>query len=193
MGNTNAQLFNKLNHLQQQLNFLVNRSKQSYYARMAKKLTNVSKNFKAYWSLLRRLLNNKKILLILPLFHENKFVTNFKEKAELFNSYFPIQYSLISNSSKLPSHIQYLTDNLLSCESFSRDKIAKVIQNLDPNKAHGHDNISICLLKVCGPSIYKLLEIIFNQCLETGVFSSKWKKGSIVPIHKKEDKPTLKN
>ena len=57
---------------------------------MTKKLTNVSKNYKAYWSLLRRLLNNKKISLIPPLLHENKFVMDFKEKAELFNSHFAI-------------------------------------------------------------------------------------------------------
>ena len=50
-----------------------------------KKLSNVSENCKAYWSLLTRLLNNKKIPLIPPLFHENKFLTDFKEKAELFN------------------------------------------------------------------------------------------------------------
>ena len=50
-----------INHLQEQLNFLISRSKQNYYARMTKKLTNVGKNCKAYWSLLRRLLNNKKI------------------------------------------------------------------------------------------------------------------------------------
>ena len=37
-SNTNAQLLNKLNHLQEQLNFLINRSKQNYYARMAKNL-----------------------------------------------------------------------------------------------------------------------------------------------------------
>ena len=49
------------------------------------------------------------------------------------------------------------------------------------------------MLKVCGPSIYKLLEIIFNQSLETGVFPSEWKKGNIVPIHKKGAKQTLKN
>ena len=59
-SNTNAQLLHKLNHLQEQLNFLINRSKQNYYARMTKKLTNVSKNYKAYWSLLRHLLDNKK-------------------------------------------------------------------------------------------------------------------------------------
>ena len=114
-------------------------------------------------------------------------MTEFKEKAEFFNSHFATQCSLISNSSKLPSHIQYLTNNRLSCVSFSHDKIAKVIQNLDPNKAHGHDNTSMRMLKVCGPSIYK------SQCLETGVFPSEWRKGNVVLIHRKGDKQTLKN
>ena len=127
-----------------------------------KKLTNVSKNCKAYWSLRRRLLSNKKIPLIPPLFHENKFETDFKEKVELFNFHFATQCPLISSSSKLPSHIKYLTDNDLSLARISHDKVAKVIQNLDPNKAHGHDNIRIRIVKLCGPSIYKLLEIIFN-------------------------------
>ena len=52
---------------------------------MVKKLNNLQRNSKAYWSLLRCLLNNKKIPLIPPLFYENKFVTNFLEKAEVFN------------------------------------------------------------------------------------------------------------
>ena len=62
---------------------------------MTKKRTDVSKNFKAS-------LKQQKIPLIPPLFHENKFVKDFKEKVELFNSRFGKQYSLISNSSKLP-------------------------------------------------------------------------------------------
>ena len=66
--------------------------------------------------------------------------------------------------SKRSSYIQYLTDICLSSVSFSHDKIAKVIQNLDPNKAHGHDKISIRMLKAFGTSVYKPLEIIFNQC-----------------------------
>ena len=37
-SNSNAQLLNKLNHLQEQLNFLINRSKQYYYAWMTKNL-----------------------------------------------------------------------------------------------------------------------------------------------------------
>ena len=47
-SNNNVQLLNKLNHLQEKLNFLINKSKQDYYARMTKKLTNVSKNCKTY-------------------------------------------------------------------------------------------------------------------------------------------------
>ena len=49
------------------------------------------------------------------------------------------------------------------------------------------------MLKICGSLIYKTLEMIFNQCIETGVFPSEWKDGNIVPIHKKGDKQTLKN
>ena len=94
---------------------------------------------------------------------------------------------------KLPSHLHYLTDNRLSSVRFSQDDIAKIIQNLDPNKAHGHDNISIRMLKICGSSIYKPLEMIFKQCIETGFFPSEWKKANIVPIHKKGDKQTIEN
>ena len=118
---------------------------------------------------------------------------DFKEKVELFNSHFATQCSLISNSSKLPSLIKYLTGNRLFLVSFCHDKVAQVIQILDPNKTHGHDNISIHMVKICGPSIYKPLEIIFNECLKTGVFPSEWKLGNIVPVHKKGDKRMLQN
>ena len=84
-----------------------------------------------------------------------------------------------------------MSDNRLSSVTFSQGNIAKIIQNLDPNKAHGHDNISIRI--ICGSSMYKPLEMIFKQCIETGVFPSEWKKASIVPIHKKGDKQTLEN
>ena len=81
-----------------------------------------------------------------------------------------------------------MTDNRLSSASFSQDNIAKIIQKFDPNKAHGHDNISTCMLKICGSSIYKAMELIIKQFIETGVFPSEWKKGNIVFIHKEGDK-----
>ena len=66
---------------------------------------------------------------------------------------------LNKNSSKFPTHLHHWTGNHLSSVNFCQDDIAKIIQNLDPNKAHGHDNISISMLKICGSSIDKPLEM----------------------------------
>ena len=108
-----------------------------------------SKNTKAYWALLKIFLNNRKIRVIPPLFHNSKFITDFKEKAELFNSFFAKQCSLIKNESKLPPRLHFLTDKRLSMVKFVNNDILKIIQNLNPNKAHGHDKISIRMLKLC--------------------------------------------
>ena len=53
--------------------------------------------------------------------------------------------------------------------------------------------ISIRILKLCGEAICRPLNTIFKTCLNTGKFSSEWKKGNVVPIHKKDDKQTVKN
>ena len=98
--------------------------------------------------MLKTFLNNKKITLIPPLYHQGDFITNFKVKAGLFYSFFASQCSLIKNDSKLPPYLNYKTDNRLSTVSFSIDDIAKILQNLDPNKAHGHDKISIQMLQL---------------------------------------------
>ena len=66
---------------------------------------------------------------------------------------FAKQCSLTKNNSKLSTHFQYLTDNRLSFVSFVQGDIARIIQNLDPNKAFVHDTISIDMLKICGSSV----------------------------------------
>ena len=42
-------------------------------------------------------------------------------------------------------------------------------QKLDPNKPHGHDTISIRMLKVCGDSIWKPLDIILKNSTKEGI------------------------
>ena len=93
---------------------------------------------------------------------------------------------------KLPHRLHFLTDKRLSTVKSVTNDILKIIQNLNPNKAHDHDKISIRMLKLCGDSFW-LLELIFKDCLTNGIFPSDWKKGSIVPVHKKNDKQCLNN
>ena len=63
-------------------------SKGTYYSNLSTKLAKQKSNPKTYWSVLKRLLNNKKIPCIPSLFDENKLLTDFREKAEIFNSFF---------------------------------------------------------------------------------------------------------
>ena len=91
-----------LQFLQERLSTSIESSKERYYARIANRLTNTQKSTKTYWSLLKIFLNNKNIPHIPPLFHENRFITDFKEKAELFNSFFSNQCSLLKNCTNFP-------------------------------------------------------------------------------------------
>ena len=93
--------------------------------------------------ILKLFLNNKKIPCIPSLFHENWYITKYKDKAELFNNFFANCCSLINNSSVLLSVLFKGTENAISSIDFGSDDIAKIIQKLDLNKAHGHDMISI--------------------------------------------------
>ena len=107
------------------------------------------------------------------------------KKAQLFNSFFAKQCFLINNNCKF-----YKTEKRIHI--FSIDEIGNIIPGLDPNKAHGQDKISISMLKIYGNSICKSLEIIYQECLSSGLFLLEWKKESIVPIHKKGNKQCLK-
>ena len=53
--------------------------------------------------------------------------------------------------------------------------------------------ISIRMLKLCGKSICKSLDLIFQSCIKQGKFPAEWKKTNVVPVHKKRDKQILKN
>ena len=95
---------------------------------------------KSYWSISKSFLT---IPCIPPLLHQNSYITKFKDKAELFNNFFANQCSLINNSGLLASVQFKQTENVISSFNFDSDDIAKIIQKLDPNKAHGHDMIKI--------------------------------------------------
>ena len=143
---------------------------------------------KAYWSVLETILNYKKIPCIPPICHNNNYITNFKEKAHIFNNFFAKKCTLVENASKLPIDSFKITNNLLSAISFTKDDIAKIMKNLNANKAHGFDMISILMLKICGESILKSLELTLKSCIESGKFPTEWKKANIFPVQKEKTK-----
>ena len=79
--------------------------------------------------------------------HNNEYITDFKEKAELFNLLFIKQYSLLKNENDLPVGLNYLTKKHLPNINFPSAEIAKILAKLNPNKAHRLDKITICMLE----------------------------------------------
>ena len=128
----------------------------------------------------------EKIPIIPPLLINDQLVSNFNEK-EYFNKYFSNQCSVIDNSSKLPTDQAPYTTSLLSSIDIKESDILNILKSLDANKAHGHDDISIRMLKLSQKSILKPLKLIFENYLRTRLFLDQWKKANVVPIHKKGD------
>ena len=67
-----------------------------------------------------------------------------------------------------------------------------LIRSLNVNKAHGWDEVSIRMIKICDETLISPLLHIFSVAQETQTFPSSWKKGNIIPCYKKGDKSLVK-
>ena len=127
---------------------------------LPKKLNNPNTSAKTYWSILKSFYKGTKIPIIPPILVNNKIVSDFTEKANTFNDILASQCTPNSNNSALPSIKDYIKKNYF----------LKIIRNLNVNKAHSHDDISIKMLKICDSMLTEPLKIIFKKCVDCGVF-----------------------
>ena len=126
--------------------------------------------------------------MIPPISVNGSIITNFKEKANLFNKYFSRQCNPLPNNNKLPENQTYIAETKLSFFDIEYEDIYKIIKTLDINKAYGHQEISMRMLKLCDGSIAKPLPIIFKNCKVKKTFPDLRKKANIVPIHNNGEK-----
>ena len=164
----------------------MNSFKFEYHDRLAEKLNNPKTAAKTYWSILKTFVNGSKIPLMLPILVGNRLATDFLAKANLFNDFFNKQCSTIVNNSSLTTNQTFETENRLSTFDFSIGDVIKIIKALDPNKAHGHDGISIPMIKLCAFSISKPLDILFKNCLGNIVSPMNEKRQIVFLLTRKE-------
>ena len=141
---------------------------------------------------MNRLIDKKKNINVPPLLKSGLFVTNIVAKANILNEYFVKMCSEKSTSSTLPSFIPRSRNDLVGL-TITREVVIQLIRSLDSKKAHGCDEISIAMIKICDISIVEPLCLIFEECLKTGTYPSLWKKANVVPIHKKDSKSCKTN
>ena len=171
-----------------ELSEMIQNQKERYFYDLSVKLNNTQTSSKTYWSIIKPCYNVRKIPIIPPLLVNGKIITDFNERANLFNKYFSSQCNPLPSDSKLTGNQTYITETKLSSFNIEDEDICKIIKTLDINKTHGHDEISIRILKLCDKSIVKPLSIIFSNCKLKYTFPNLWKKSNVAPITKKEKK-----
>ena len=166
---------------------MIEDAKRNYLRKTGQTLANPGTSNKTYWTLINTVLNKAKIPTIPPLLENGLFITDFTEKAQLFNDHFILQCTTIDTGSEIPQDTPGIPTQI---EDFaiSEEKILKIIRSLNPNKAHGWDGISTRMIKLSDASLVTPLKIIFTNCLRSGVFPEIWKRANVVPIHKKNEK-----
>ena len=142
---------------------------------MSKKLEDSHTAPKAYWTILNRLIYNKNIPAIPPLFADGNFISDICTKANIFNNYFASICTPIKNTSVLPP-FSYKINTRINSFKVTESDILSIIKSLDSTKAHGHDNLSIRITKMCSESITLSLKIIFQESLKRENFQKFGKK-----------------
>ena len=94
---------------------------------------------------------------------------------------------MIDTGSAIPEHIP-VTSTLINTFAISEEKILQIIRSLNPNKAHGWDEISVRMIKLSDAALVAPLKIIFTNCLRSGIFPQIWKHANVVPVQKKNEK-----
>ena len=156
--------FAVLNSLTEDISDAITCYKLKYYKHLANKLNDPKTTPKTYWKILKTFVNGTKIPLIPPLLVGNQLVSDFLVKANLFNDYFSKQCTTINNSA-IPANTSFVTEERLSTFQICSGDIVEIIRSLDPNKSHGHDEISIRMIKICASSISKPLAILIRNSL----------------------------
>ena len=173
----------KLQTISTEFSEMILKRKDGYHHQLSDKLSDLETSAKAYWSILKTLYNGKKISLIPPILINKNLISYFKEKANHFNTFFASHCTQVSNDNALSNAANSVSNFSLSSIQFEYQDILKITHSLNYNKAHGYDDISTRLLKICDSSIVKPLSIIFKNCLQNGTF----------PVHKKGHKQLLQN
>ena len=108
---------------------------------------------KTYWSIMETFFNGKNVLLIPSLLFIGAFVTDFQEKTNIFNSFLAKKCTLVSNNCVWPNKFTYITEERIHSITFSESDVIKIIRALHVNKVHGHDNVSVRMIKLCTNSV----------------------------------------
>ena len=160
-------------------------------------------DMKKTWRTINETLNRNKKNGDLPttIFHDDVQLSDAKEIATTFNTYFAnigkkLAANINDNDNTFDDFQQYLdtpAETSLKFNCITENETMKAINRLENKSSSGHDGISNKLLKLVKNELKKPLTLIINQMITTGIFPESFKISKIIPLYKKGDHSLLTN
>lgn len=132
--------------------------------------------------------------------HDNTTVTDPTEIANVFNNYFinigVKLASAIDNNNDYSTYKQYLirpAGSNCTMEKVTETDVIAHINKMKNKSSSGYDGISNKMLKYVKNEISKVLALVINQMLETGIFPKILKISKVIPLYKKGDPLLISN
>ena len=126
----------------------------------------------------------------------DQIVTEDGPKADLFSQFFASTFqtddSLFPTSGNhLPIFLPLPDETTCRKITVNEYEIRNILENLQINKAPGHDGVGNIILKNLSQSLPKSLLLLFQTCLNKSSFPNTWKTCQVTPIFKEGDKTSI--
>ena len=149
---------------------------------------------KQWWSLIKQVQQSNSCNEgIPPLEVNDQILTDDKDKANAFNTFFLDASTIDDTNAALPDQNRILNYDNLTDLVISESDVLDQLSILDPAKAYGFDGIPPKLLKEGRQCISSSLCSLFNLSLSVKKVPSNWKKTNVVPIFKKANPSIVDN
>ena len=157
-------------------------AKAGYAASIQSRIEDERLGSRKVWRITNKVLNRGKAS-VPTVINGPEVLSSALDKAKLFATNFAKNSTLDDQGYDLPS-FPARTNNILSDIFISARDVAKLIKNLEINKATGPDNIPAVVLKNISPEMSPILAKLFNRCLKERCYPKSWKMPSVCPVFK---------
>ena len=185
-------LFDEFKQLRNKVTSNLRKAKQEYIRSLANKLKTSNLSLQDYWRTLKSFIKPSQTSTIPPLFHENAYISDTNEKANLINNFFAEQSVLDDHLATLPDSVDSGGPSLDSIV-FTPTEVKDILNTLKLGKASGPDNVNNRILKEAAVPLSDPLCDLFYYSMSKRVCPNIWKEANVSPLYKKDDPSIVSN
>ena len=128
---------------------------------------------------------------VAPLKKQGQLINDSKEKAEMLLKQFASVFTKGTTGTMPTTNINI--EDSISQIIIKEEGVKELLQNINPSKASGLDNILNRILKECAVRLTPIFTSIFQLSLDTGSLPDDWRNANISCIFKKADWHSAEN